>query len=61
MDLRSELLPSPTVCVARSSDTTASKSWLVGVAAFHADLSVFNVIVSPLLPTAMLYALWWAR
>jgi hypothetical protein len=38
-----------------------AKSWRVGVAAFHADLSAANVVVSLMLPAAMPFVLWCAR
>jgi hypothetical protein len=58
---RSKVLPPPTICIDYSSDTTAPKSWRVGVAAFHAELTAANVVIALSLSAAMQYALWCAR
>jgi hypothetical protein len=54
---RSNKLPFPTIRIDCSSDTTAPKSWRVGFAAFHADLSAATVAAAIALPSAMPCAL----
>jgi hypothetical protein len=51
------MLPSPTICIDYSSDTTAPKSRRVGVAAFHGDLNASSAGDALSLPAAMPYAL----
>ena len=56
-----KMLPSPTICMHWSSDTTAPKSRQMGDAAFHAVLNAASVAVALALLPVMPYALGCAR